>query len=57
MPVCGHPDWADCAHEASRVLLELGFDLRNEGTANCEACHQPIRAHDIGKWASQYPCV
>ena len=35
MPVCGHPDWSDCAHEASRALLSLGFDLRNKGSANC----------------------
>lgn len=35
MPVCGQPSWMDCAHEASRALLDLGYDLRNKGTANC----------------------
>lgn len=55
MPVCGQPGWMDCAHEASRALLGLGYDLRNKGTANCSACKHPIRAHDIGKWARNYP--
>jgi hypothetical protein len=35
MPVCGKPSLMDCAHEASVALLELGYDLRNSGTANC----------------------
>jgi len=35
----------------------MGFDLRYKGTANCDTCHHPIRAHDIGKWAGKYPSV
>ncbi len=35
MPVCKHPDWSDCAHEASRALSNLGVDLKNKGTFNC----------------------
>jgi len=57
MPVCDQPSWMDCAHEASRALLDLGYDLRNKGTANCFSCKHPIRAHDLGKWASNYPEV
>lgn len=57
MPVCGRPGWSDSAHEASRALLVLGFDLRNMGVGNCDECHHPVRVHDVGKWASKYPSV
>lgn len=31
MPVCGHPKYADCAHEASKALNDLDvIDLRDK---------------------------
>ena len=57
MPVCNHPDWSDCAHEASKKLLDLKFDIKGKGKVNCESCNLPIRAHDVGQWASTYPSV
>jgi hypothetical protein len=47
-----------CAHDASIALLSLvGIDLRNKWPTKCSVCKHPLRAHEVGKWASQYTSV
>lgn len=59
MPLCGNQPGSDCAHEATRELNSLGIvNLKNAaGMYCCEVCKFPVRAHEVGKWASKYKSV